>query len=39
VIDWKLMSRERRAAVVADFKKKRGIPQDQPHKVDSFLKK
>jgi hypothetical protein len=39
VIDWKLMSRERRAAIVAGFKKKRGIPQDQPHKVDSFLKK
>jgi hypothetical protein len=39
VIDWKFMSRERRAAVVAGFKKKRGIPQDQPHKVDSFLKK
>jgi hypothetical protein len=39
VIDWKFMSRERRAALVASFKKRHGIPQDQPHKVDSILRK
>jgi hypothetical protein len=39
VIGWKFMSREGRAALVAGFKKKHGIPQDQPHKVDSILKK
>jgi hypothetical protein len=39
VLGWKLMSRERRAALVAGFKKRHGIPQDQPHKVDSFLKR
>jgi hypothetical protein len=39
VIDWKFMSRERRAALVAGFKKRHGIPQDQPHKVDSILRK
>jgi hypothetical protein len=39
VIDWKFMSRERRAALVAGFKKRHGIPQDQPHKVYSILRK
>jgi hypothetical protein len=39
VIDWKLMSRRRRAALVARFKERHGVPQDQPHKVDSFLRK
>jgi hypothetical protein len=37
--DWKFMSRERRVAIVAGFKMKRGIPQDKPHPLDSFLKK
>ena len=39
VIGWKIMSRERRAALVAGFRKRHGIPQDQPHKVDSILRK
>jgi hypothetical protein len=39
VIGWKFMSREGRAALVAGFKKRHGIPLDQPHKVDSILKK
>jgi hypothetical protein len=39
VVEWKFMSAERRAALVADYKTMHGIPQDQPHKVDSFLKK
>jgi hypothetical protein len=39
VVDWKFMSAERWAALVAGYKKRHGIPQDQPHKVDSFLRK
>lgn len=39
VIGWKVMSPEKRAALVAGFKKRHGIPQDQPRKVDSILKK
>jgi len=38
VLGWKLMSRKRRAKVIAGFKVKKGIPPDQPHKVDSLLK-
>jgi hypothetical protein len=39
VIGWKLMSRERRAALVAGFKVRHGIPPDVSHKVDTLLKK
>jgi len=39
VIDWNFMSAERRAALVAGYKTRHGIPQDQPHKADSFLRK
>jgi hypothetical protein len=39
VIDWNFMSAERRAALVAKYKTRHGIPQHQPHKVDSFLRK
>jgi hypothetical protein len=39
VIDWNFMSAERRAALVTNYKTRHGIPQDQPHKVDSILRK
>ncbi len=39
VIGWKLMSRERRGALIARYKARRGIPQHVPHKIDAFLKK
>jgi hypothetical protein len=39
VLDWKWMSTGRRAELLAKYKARHGIPIDQPHKVDEFLKK
>jgi hypothetical protein len=39
LIDWNFMSAERRAALVANYKRRHGIPQDQPNEADSLLRK
>jgi hypothetical protein len=39
VIDWKFMSVDRRSALAALYKARRGIPRDEHHKIDELLKR